>query len=315
MKISKLLEKISTTIVNSKDDVELTDEQVNNILSRNPLIGNYADIPFRQAIFSESTINTKDLKYICKTIVITSDAIYNIDLRSLHAAFKPSKLTIRTTEVGSNTETFCEVCNVTVMGDPQLINFSGVLDGSLRGNSIVFSNELDVSNWSVFGTYPGQGLILDIRNPHPNKEIKVEILMSGYSVKGESLGQNLSTETSKLLFSKITCKANDITKVKILAGRGSAFSPNFMQMNHFEKGTLEIVDISVLKKQQIEFLTETSSLSIDHFSKLRPVKFDTFGSSENRGLEITFKNNFSFDIINYITLLGEPTSDDLVGIR
>ncbi len=260
----------------------------------------------------ESDFDLKDIGYICKSAILKPNQIYNIELLSLYSAFRPSKLTIRTTEIESNIETFCEICNVTVMGEPQIISFNGVTDNSQRGNSLIFSNELDISNWSLFGGSAGQGLILDISNPH-EKEVRIEILITGWNAKSSNLGEKVYTNNNKLLFSKIKCKPNNITKLKILAGRGSAFTPNFIQMNHSEKGILEIIDISVLKRQQIDFLTENSSLSTNYFSKLRPVKFDIFGSSENRGLEITFKNNNSHDIVNYITLLGENTNDDLVG--
>jgi hypothetical protein len=255
----------------------------------------------------------KDFTYICKSVILKSNQIVALEILSIYKNLRPSKLTIKVTEKNSNIESFCEICNVHVLGDPQLLNFNGVTNASLRGISLIFSNELDISNWGIFGGSAGQGLILDVYNPH-EKEIKIEILISGWTTKSEYLGQRVTdTNDNRLLFSKINCSANAITKLKLFAGRAGAFKINSLQMNCNENNNLEIVDISILKKQQIDYLNEFSSLSTSYFSKFRPIKFDIFGSSEHKGLEISFKNNNSFDIVNYITLLGENCSEDLIG--
>ncbi len=98
MKISKILEKISTTIVDSKDDVNLTDEQLNNILSKNPLIGSYFSSQSSSKKYKlpqESDFSEKDIKHICKSLVLEPNTKTTVEICSLFSAFRPSTLIIK----------------------------------------------------------------------------------------------------------------------------------------------------------------------------------------------------------------------------
>lgn len=263
----------------------------------------------------ESEFLPKNIKYICKSFKLKANCYASVELTSLIKGFRPQKLIIKVTN-SMNIETFCEICNITVMGDPQLTNFNGVTDDSMRGNSILFENGLDVSNWSIFGASPGQGLVIDFGNPHVF-DIKVEILLSGWETKSDYLGMFVNTNKNKILFAKVKCNANEITKVNILAGRRSAFKANYLQINHFNTrqniyGITDINNISVLNKQQFDYLDE-NNISTTHFEKMKQVSFDAFSEIKGKGLDISFDNKSEFEVVNYITLLGEPVDTDLIG--
>lgn len=263
----------------------------------------------------ESDFLDKDFRYICKSFILSPNTNASAELIALIKAIRPCKLTIRVTDIVQNIETFCEILNVSVMGDPQLSNFNGTTDKSMRGTSIFFENEQDVSEWSIFGAHFGQGLIIDVYNPH-STEIKVEILLKGWETKSSFVGTHISKNIYyKFLFSRVECLANKITKVQILAGRQGALKPKYLQINTFNKNITEIIDISVLKKQQIDYLDENNTLNPNHFITLKSINFDIFGESKTKGLDITFKNNTSETIVHYISIIGQPVSEDLVGTR
>lgn len=266
----------------------------------------------------ESDFKNKDLKYICKSLQITANSFVSLEITSLVRAFRPSNLAIKVISDKIMAKEFIEICNVTVMGDPQLTNFNGLTDASMRGSSLIFENGLDISNWSIFGASPGQGLVIDFANPH-NFDIKVELLLSGWETKSDYLGMLVDTNKNKILFAKIKCDPNKITKTNILAGRRSAFKANNLQINHFsESGNYYAVtnlnNVSVLNKQQFDYLDE-NNISTTHFEKMKPVNFDAFSEIKGKGLDISFHNKSEYEVINYITLLGEPVDSDLVGTK
>lgn len=303
MKISELL-KIKPEL-----DIDLE----SNISDSKPL---NESLKLKYVELKESDCSKKQLSLINKTFSI--DALSNVSVELLgFKSFRPLNLTILVKNYETNEELYCEINNITVMGDPQLINFSGVIDESKRGNSILFSKGFDISNRSVFGSSAGQGLTLDLYNYHENK-IKVEIILTGWETKSEHLGQVIFTNTNKILFSKTKCAKNSVTKQIVQAGRYSALKSNYLQINSFNYNdkslaNLEILDISVAKKSQIYSLEESNSLSSNFFSSLKQVNFDIFGYSKSKELIITFKNTNDYDIENYITILGEHANDDLIG--
>lgn len=333
MKISKLLEKISSAIVDSEDDIELSNDQIDQMLhstittekSFSKLIQKEdLDISCKDCKFpkngykepKESDFSKKQLSFINKSCIISELAYASIELLGFKP-FRPLNLTILVKNYENDQESFCEINNMTVMGDPQLINFNGITDTSMRGNSVFFSKGFDISNRTVFGVSAGQGLLIDLSNPHKNK-IKVEIILSGWETNSEHLGQLIFTNPNKILFSKTKCNKNSITKQIIPAGRYSALKSNYLQINSFNHNdksvsNLEILDISVSKKSQIYSLEEDNSLTSSFFFELKPVNFDIFGHSKSKELVITFKNTNDYDIENYITLLGEPVDEDLIG--
>lgn len=261
---------------------------------------------------SDSEFLDKDITYICKSFDLKPKSTASVEILSLIKAFRSSKITIKATDLLSNKETFCEICNVTVLGEPQLVSFNGVTDSSLRGSSLLFS-DLDVSNWGIFGCSPGQGLIIDVCNPHES-QIKIEILISGWETKSSYLCNRVwITNKNRIAFSKINVAKNSISVMKIFAGRSGALKPNFWKIQSDK--SLKITNILVLKKQQIRFVNENSEISSDLFSNLSKINIDSFGSCDSQGLEISFKNEYDYDVEVYVSILGEIIDEDLVGTR
>lgn len=259
----------------------------------------------------ESDFSDSRITYICKSLKLSPYATANVEILSLVKTFRPSKITIKTTDLSSNKETFCEICNVHVLGEPQLISFNGITDVSLRGSSLLFS-DLDISNWGIFGSSVGQGLTIDVCNPNET-EIEIEILVSGWETKNSYLCNRIWTNANKIAFSKITATKNSTSVMKVFAGRSKAFKPNFLKIQSDK--SLKITNISVLKKQQIQFATENSELSSDFFANLSKISFDYFGDCASQGLEISFKNKYDHDVDVYLSILGEDADFDLVGTR
>lgn len=259
----------------------------------------------------ESDFFDNRITYICKSLKLNPYATANVEILSLVKTFRPSKITIKTTDLSSNKETFCEICNVHVLGEPQLISFNGLTDKRLRGSSLLFS-DLDISNWGIFGSSLGQGLIIDVCNPNET-EIEIEILVSGWETKSSYLCNRIWTNANKIAFSKITATKNSTSVMKVFAGRSKAFKPNFLKIQSYK--SLKITNISVLKKQQIQFTTENSELSSDFFANLSKISFDCFGDCNSQGLEISFKNKYDHDVDVYLSILGEDVDEDLVGTR
>lgn len=261
---------------------------------------------------SDSEFLDKDITYICKSFNLKPNSIANVEILSLIKAFRSSKITIKTTNLVSNKETFCEICNITVLGEPQLVSFNGVTDASLRGSSLLFS-DLDVSNWGIFGCSPGQGLIIDVCNPHES-QIKIEIFISGWETKSSYLCNRIwANNKNRIAFSKINAAKNSISVMKIFAGRSGALKPNFWKIQSDK--SLKITNVSVLKKQQIRSVNENSEISSNFFSDLSKINIDSFGSCDSQGLEISFKNEYDCDVEVYVGILGEIIDEDLVGTR
>lgn len=261
---------------------------------------------------SDSEFLDKDITYICKSFDLKSKSTASVEILSLIKTFRSSKITIKTTNLVSNKETFCEICNITVLGEPQLVSFNGITDASLRGSSLLFS-DLDVSNWGIFGCSPGQGLIIDICNPH-EFQIKIEIFISGWETKSSYLCNRIwTTNKNRIVFSKITAAKNSVSVMKVFSGRSGALKPNFWKIQSDK--LLKITNISVLKKQQIRFVNEISEISSNFFSNLSKINIDSFGSCDSQGLGISFRNEYDYDIEVYVSILGEIIDEDLVGTR
>lgn len=314
MKISKLLQTLSTAVIDSKDDIEITNEQadklVNEIITTDEaflkLLKDNTSKKYK--LPQDSDFLEKDIKYICKSLILEPNTKTTVEICSLFTAFRPSTLKIKVINMVDHSETFCEILNVSVMGDPQVCSFSGISDLSMRGNSLVFENERDVSEWAIFGSSFGQGLTIDIFNPH-SAEIKIEMLLTGWETNTNYIGMCLPDYyANKFIFSRVECVKNKITTAHVLAGRSGAFKPKYLQIISNNGKDLEIVDITVLRKQQIDYLDESNSLSSNHFRNMKKVNFDVFGASNRQGLEIKFKNNNYYNVTNYITVVGIPAS-------
>ena len=107
-------------------------------------------------------------------------------------AFKPRAVYmvgVATDDPSVNART--EIANVTVMGEPQLINFNGVTDVTQRGISDFYNLQCmpQPVDWAVFGSSAGQGLILDIFNPDAAQTAYLYIAIWGDAATSDLLGQ------------------------------------------------------------------------------------------------------------------------------
>jgi hypothetical protein len=84
-----------------------------------------------------------------------------------------------------------EISNVTVMGDPQLVNFNGVTDSTQRGISDFYNLQCmpQPVDWAVFGSSAGQGLILDVFNPDAAQTAFLYVAIWGDAATSDLLGQ------------------------------------------------------------------------------------------------------------------------------
>ena len=80
-----------------------------------------------------------------------------------------------------------EIAHITVMGAPQLVNFNGMRDPSMRGLSLLFKQSQEFIDFATFGAYNGQGLVFDLINPN-NYSVSVSIILSGLNVSNEMVG-------------------------------------------------------------------------------------------------------------------------------
>lgn len=129
----------------------------------------------------------KNIEYICHSFEINPLSGSSTELTASLYAIKSDKLQILVKSLKFGKEKFVELANVTIMGEPQMVTYNGMTDVKQRGNTLVFKNYLDVSDWSVFGSSAGQGLILDFVNPF-NEKLKVSIVLKGFRSSSDKLG-------------------------------------------------------------------------------------------------------------------------------
>jgi len=129
---------------------------------------------------------SRDYKYLGKEFVISANASHTVEFMSLVGGFLSKFLTIVVKNAESLTEAMIEIANISVMGDPQLVNFNGVTDSTQRGTSFLFKDSQEV-NFSVFGACNGQGLNMSLVNPNAY-DVKVSIIVSGFNTTNEMVG-------------------------------------------------------------------------------------------------------------------------------
>lgn len=120
-----------------------------------------------------------DNSIILRSCTITSESTNEIEICTEQGkAFKPEKMQIHVVgSCDSAVKGFVEICNITVLGNPQLINFSGETRSNLRGHSTYFKNSKNV-DFSVIGSSKGQGLVIVFSNPHVI-DLKIYIKLEG----------------------------------------------------------------------------------------------------------------------------------------
>lgn len=126
-------------------------------------------------------------QYLLKKLTVAPGTEFELDLRpEKRPALKPESLEIRTFSADGS-ETWVEIGNITVLGDPQVVNFDGMNNSENRGSSWIFRDSKIVS-FLTMGSSPGQGLMIYGVNPN-DEEVTVYIKLKGTSVPVEKIGR------------------------------------------------------------------------------------------------------------------------------
>ena len=135
-------------------------------------------------------MTNEKLKHMFETFILKANhepTSYScLELTSLSGAFFPQSMQMIVKNAKTKENSFVEICNITVMGDPQLIGFNGKTDKRQRGTSLTFKEQQDV-DFAVFGSSDGQGLTFNFANPH-SFDVEVTIILVGLSVEVNRIG-------------------------------------------------------------------------------------------------------------------------------
>lgn len=106
-------------------------------------------------------------------------------------AMKPTEVQMYgVSESGSQNVQF-ELLDITIMGNPQLINYQGTTVRSDRG-LVKFYNTPRPVDWSVFGSSAGQGLCIVVRNMSKKLRGSVYVNVRGYNTDCDLIGRSTS---------------------------------------------------------------------------------------------------------------------------
>lgn len=244
--------------------------------------------------------------YLTQSKIIKAESFSYIELLAEKSeSFKPTHMQILVNNPNSNClSSYVELCNCTVMGDPQFTNSDGILNIRSRGNSLVFKKMLSV-DFSVFGTHVGQGLQLELYNPHYH-ELEVTVLLKANDLLGSRF---VSDKTIKYLFNHFQLKSSSIVKVPLnnITRSGATFKCSNLQINSFKCNSEEIVypyikNIFCNGESQFENIDDIKLNSI-FFEKLRDFEMKEF-PSHGKGTYITLENPYDYDVNCYMTLVG-----------
>ena len=281
-------------------------------------------------------MSSEQLKHIFETFVLKANHEPGnsdfIELTALSGAFHPQFMQMIVKNAKTKEDSFVEICNVTVMGDPQLIGFNGQTDKSQRGTSLTYKDQ-QVVDFSTFGSSEGQGLSFRFANPN-SFDVEVTIILVGIDSSVDTIGCNRTTE-NRLLFASGDCKSQGSTKLKVLAGRGGAFKARKLRIdvigdvavNRFgeiiSKSTsnnlikkpvgITLTNISVLGTTQFEYHSDSSKVCTSYFSKYRDIGFKCIGSQEKQGFVFEFFNPLNYNVRVYISMLGDAASTEMIG--
>lgn len=130
---------------------------------------------------------TETEQYLLKKIVVVPGTEFELDLRPEKSiALKPEFLEIKVFDKNGY-ETWVEIGCITVLGDPQVVNFDGMNNPKNRGSSWIFRDSKTV-NFLTIGSSPGQGLMIYGVNPN-DKEVTVYVKLKGTSASVEKIGR------------------------------------------------------------------------------------------------------------------------------
>lgn len=123
---------------------------------------------------------------------IAASATANIEiLAGRGGAYKPRMIYMVGTAVADpSVNARLEIANVTVMGDPQNINFNGVTDATQRGITDFYNLQYMPMpvDWAVFGSSTGQGLVIDVVNPDADTAVFLYVAIWGDAASSDLLG-------------------------------------------------------------------------------------------------------------------------------
>lgn len=123
---------------------------------------------------------------------IAASGTQNIEiLAGRGGAFKPRAVyMVGTATDDPSVNARLEIANVTVMGDPQLINFNGITDATQRGITDFYNLQCmpQPVDWAVFGSSAGQGLVIDVVNPDAAQAAFLYIAIWGDAASSDLLG-------------------------------------------------------------------------------------------------------------------------------
>lgn len=248
--------------------------------------------------------------YLVKTQIINAKCGGSIEVVSEKSkAFEPTHLQILVNEKYSNNNyylSFVEISNITIMGTPQLVNFDGATNSTVRGNSLVFSKEIPVG-FGIFGAHNGQGLNIEVVNPH-DKDVEVTVLIKGEPSEYDSIGYDVNPSRD-FLFNHFQLKAASTNKILInnisRFSSGDSFKFNKFQLICFRSNTLDfdypyIKNLMVNGESQFENI-EDVHLNSTLFKELRNLNLKEF-ISNNKGTYITLENPSDYELNCYMTL-------------
>lgn len=219
-------------------------------------------------------------------------------------AFKPFNVEIKATNIDGETK-YVEILNVTVMGNPQLLNFDGVTYSQNRGSSKIFENGLPVT-WQTFGGSSGQGLHFTFRNPN-DCDVNISVLITGSENDSTLIGRDFHEIRQNIIFARGECNKKDKLKLNVLAGRAGKSTPTKMSIIVLDEKSRQLnIDLCDIKlRNNASMLPGYSSIPTNFLDPLRGCDFGTIGSSANQGLIFEFENPTDHNAMVYVTLIEE----------
>ena len=136
---------------------------------------------------NKDTFLIKDIFRNSGTIQPLESASFEV-LAGRAGAFKPTEIQMYgLTESGLKPVQF-ELLDVTIMGNPQLVNYQGTTVTRDRG-LVKFWNTPRPVDWGVFGSSAGQGLQIVVRNMSSKSMGKVYVNVRGYVTLADLIGR------------------------------------------------------------------------------------------------------------------------------
>lgn len=260
--------------------------------------------------------NNDSIKYVCKDATIAYNCAASLEILAPTEGFLPKSLQMIVKNSETKKDSVVEIANVTVIGDPQLVNFNGCVNRLMRGTSLVFKEAQNFIDFAAFGASAGQGLLLDLVNPN-QYPADVSVILSGLNVSSKMLCVR-SDDADRLLFQSDICESEKITKVRVLAGRAGAFKCNKIQINALDKENnvvdLHLIKVSSFAGTELDFeLEKDSKFLTSYFNEMKCLGLKPFGSCEKQAMTFEFYNPLKEDVRVYISMLGDDGTTNVIG--